>query len=111
EAALLQAAQQLATRLDASSVHLTFVPEAEAELAGSLDWLRRTDTQFHWHNRDYAGFEHFLETLSSRKRKTIRRERRDALASGLKVRWLSGRDIEERHWDAFFDFYEDTGAR
>ncbi|WIY54401.1 GNAT family N-acetyltransferase [Devosia sp. YIM 151766] len=111
QAALLQTAQQLATRLDASSVHLTFLPEPEAELAGSLDWLRRTDTQFHWHNRDYASFEHFLETLSSRKRKTIRRERRDALADGLTVRWLTGRDIEERHWDAFFDFYEDTGAR
>ena len=111
QAALLQTAQQLAGRLDASSVHLTFVPEAEAELAGSIDWLRRMDTQFHWHNQGFASFEDFLETLSSRKRKTIRRERRDALADGIKVRWLSGSEIEEQHWDAFFDFYEDTGAR
>ena len=111
QAALLQTAQQLAARHDASSVHLTFVPEAEAELAGSLDWLRRMDTQFHWHNQNYAGFEDFLDNLSSRKRKTIRRERRDALADGIKIRWLSGRDITEAHWDAFFDFYEDTGAR
>ena len=111
EAALLQTAQQLAGRLNASSVHLTFLPEREAELAGSLDWLRRKDTQFHWHNRGYASFEDFLDTLSSRKRKTIRRERRDALADGLTVRWLTGMEIEEKHWDAFFDFYEDTGAR
>ncbi len=111
QAALLQTAQQLAGKLDASSVHLTFVPEAEAELAGSMDWLRRMDTQFHWHNQGFARFEDFLDTLSSRKRKTIRRERRDALADGITVRWLTGSEIEERHWDAFFDFYEDTGAR
>jgi len=110
-AALLSTAQQLAAQRQASSVHLTFLPEEEAELAGSLGWLRRTDTQFHWHNQDFASFEAFLETLSSRKRKTIRRERRDALADGLTVRWLSGSDITEAHWDAFFDFYEDTGAR
>ncbi len=111
QAALLQTAQQLAGRLDASSVHLTFVPETESELAGSMDWLRRMDTQFHWHNQGFGSFEEFLDTLSSRKRKTIRRERRDALADGMTVRWLSGSDITEAHWDAFFDFYEDTGAR
>jgi predicted N-acyltransferase len=111
QSALLSTAQQLAGRLDASSVHLTFVPEAEADLAGSLDWLRRVDTQFHWRNQGYASFEDFLETLSSRKRKTIRRERRDALVDGLSVKWLSGSDIHEHHWDAFFAFYEDTGAR
>lgn len=111
QSALLSTAQQLAARLDASSVHLTFVPEAEANLAGSLEWLRRVDTQFHWHNRGFDSFEQFLDTLSSRKRKTIRRERRDALADGLAVRWLTGSDIKEHHWDAFFDFYEDTGAR
>ena len=92
-------------------MHLTFVPETEADLAGSLDWLRRVDTQFHWRNQDYSSFEDFLETLSSRKRKTIRRERRDALSDGLSVKWLSGSDIQEHHWDAFFAFYEDTGAR
>ena len=111
QAALLSAAQQLTLRLDASSAHLTFLPEEEAALAGSMDWLRRVDTQFHWFNRGFSSFEDFLDTLSSRKRKTIRRERRDALADGLTVRWLSGREIEEAHWDAFFAFYEDTGAR
>ncbi|KKB10314.1 hypothetical protein VE26_06195 [Devosia chinhatensis] len=111
QAALLQTAQELAGRLDASSVHMTFVPESEAQLAESVNWLRRVDTQFHWRNQGYSSFEDFLETLSSRKRKTIRRERRDALADGISVKWLSGAEIEEQHWDAFFDFYEDTGAR
>ncbi|SEQ49953.1 hypothetical protein SAMN05428969_3301 [Devosia sp. YR412] len=111
EAALLSTAQQLAVQRNASSVHATFVPEAEAVQTEALGWLRRVDTQFHWHNQGFASFDDFLETLSSRKRKTIKRERRDALADGLTVKWLSGKDLREEHWDAFYDFYEDTGAR
>lgn len=111
QVALLSAAQQLAGQRDASSVHMTFVPEAEADLVESTGWLKRLDTQFHWHNEGFDSFEAFLETLSSRKRKTIRRERRDALADGLTVKWLTGSDLKEHHWDAFYDFYEDTGAR
>jgi predicted N-acyltransferase len=111
KAALLAAAQQLAIERDASSVHATFVPESEADEAEADGWLKRMDTQFHWHNQGFGSFEEFLETLSSRKRKTIRRERRDALADGLTVRWLSGSDLQEHHWDAFYEFYEDTGAR
>lgn len=111
EAALLSAAQQLAVQRDASSVHATFVPQVEADLIESDGWLKRVDTQFHWHNEGFATFDDFLETLSSRKRKTIRRERRDALADGLTVKWLTGSDLMEHHWDAFYNFYEDTGAR
>ena len=111
QAALLSTAQQLAAQRNASSVHATFVPEDEANLVETDGWLKRVDTQFHWYNQGFASFEEFLETLSSRKRKTIRRERRDALADGLTVKWLSGADLREEHWDAFYDFYEDTGAR
>lgn len=111
KAALLAAAQQLAHQRDASSVHATFVPEAQADLIEADGWLKRVDTQFHWHNEGFATFDDFLESLSSRKRKTIRRERRDALADGLTVKWLTGSDLREEHWDAFYDFYEDTGAR
>lgn len=111
KAALLSTAQQLAAQRHASSVHATFVPEAEADEIEADGWLKRLDTQFHWHNQGFASFEEFLETLSSRKRKTIRRERRDALADGLTVQWLSGSDLKEHHWDAFYAFYEDTGAR
>lgn len=109
--ALLSTARQLASQRNASSVHATFVPETEASDIEAEGWLKRVDTQFHWHNDGYASFDDFLETLSSRKRKMIRRERRDALSDGLTVKWLSGADLKEHHWDAFYDFYEDTGAR
>ena len=108
---LLAAARQLTGRHNASSAHLTFLPREQAEAVAAEGWLHRTDTQFHWINRGYSSFEDFLDTLASRKRKTIRRERREALADGLTVRWLSGTDLREEHWDAFFDFYEDTGSR
>ena len=87
------------------------MPQEQADLIEADGWLKRVDTQFHWHNDGYANFDDFLETLSSRKRKMIRRERRDALSDGLTVKWLSGSDLKEHHWDAFYDFYEDTGAR
>ncbi|WP_414650136.1 GNAT family N-acetyltransferase [Devosia sp.] len=109
--ALLSTAEQLALQRGASSVHATFVAEHEADQAEAQGWLKRLDTQFHWHNQGFETFDDFLETLSSRKRKTIRRERRDALADGLTVKWLCGTDLREEHWDAFYAFYEDTGAR
>lgn len=111
KASLLQAAQLLASQRSASSIHATFVPKAEADDIECDGWLKRVDTQFHWHNQGYGSFDDFLETLSSRKRKTIRRERRDALADGLTVKWLSGSELQEHHWDAFYEFYEDTGSR
>jgi predicted N-acyltransferase len=109
--ALLAAAAKVADRNNVSSVHATFVPEDEAELARSQDWLVRHDTQFHWHNHGFASFEDYLGTLSSRHRKVTRRERRDALADGLTVKWLTGSDLTEDVWDAFFAFYQDTGNR
>lgn len=109
--ALLTSAQTLARRHDISSVHATFVPEDEALLAREAGWLLRHDTQFHWHNDGFQTFEDFLATLSSRHRKIIRRERRDSLADGLAVKWLTGRDLTEATWDAFFVFYMDTGSR
>ena len=72
---------------------------------------RATDTQFHFANRGYATPEDFLAALASRKRKQVKRERRDALDNGITIRWLTGDEIEERHWDAFYKFYMDTGSR
>jgi uncharacterized protein len=109
--ALLDTTEQLALKLNASSVHATFVGETEAKLALSKGWLVRHDTQFHWHNLGFSSFEEFLDTLSSRKRKNLRKERQKALSGGLKVKWLAGEEITESHWDAFFEFYQDTGAR
>src|SRR5690606_18413041 len=87
---LLAAAATLAENHGISSVHATFVTPDEETVARDADWLVRHDTQFHWHNQGYQSFDDFLGTLSSRHRKTTRRERRDALAAGLTVRWLTG---------------------
>jgi predicted N-acyltransferase len=106
-AALIQACRQLKL----SSVHVTFCTEAEWTVLGEAGWLQRLGTQFHWDNDGYAGFEDFLAALSSRKRKVLRRERRDANAAGLEFHALSGADIEERHWDAFYRFYRGTVDR
>lgn len=110
--ALIRTAETLATRNNISTVHATFVSEAEADLARASGWLVRHDTQYHWHNDGFGSFEDFLGTLSSRHRKVTRRERRDALeADGLTVKWLTGSDLTEEVWDQFFEFYQDTGSR
>jgi predicted N-acyltransferase len=111
ERALASAAIQITGRLDASSLHLTFLPEDEWTHLGALGMLQRTGKQFRWPNRGYETFDDFLSALSSRKRKTIRKERARALESGIEVELVTGADLTERHWDAFFDFYMDTGAR
>jgi predicted N-acyltransferase len=95
----------------ASGVHVTFAPEAEFRLLGELGYLQRTDQQFHWENSGFSSFEDFLSALTARKRKTIRRERHDALAHGINVHWLTGSDLTEAVWDAFFEFYMETGSR
>ncbi|MBX9843631.1 MAG: GNAT family N-acetyltransferase [Xanthobacteraceae bacterium] len=102
---------ELCRRHRASSVHLTFLPEAEGAFLADNGFLHRTDQQFHWENAGYATFDAFLEALSARKRKTIRRERREALAPGITVHWLTGSDLTEEIWDAFFTFYTETGSR
>jgi predicted N-acyltransferase len=95
----------------ASGVHVTFATEPEFKLLGEAGFLQRTDQQFHWQNAGYGSFDDFLAALASRKRKTIRRERQDALANGISVHWLTGRDLTEEVWDAFFTFYMETGSR
>jgi predicted N-acyltransferase len=109
--ALLTAAETFARQHDISSIHATFVPEDEARIAQDAGWLIRHDTQFHWENQGFASFEDYLDTLSSRHRMNTRRERRDALADGLEIKWLTGSDLTEAAWDAFFAFYMDTGSR
>ena len=96
---------------EASSVHVTFAREHEWELLAGQGFLKRTDQQFHWHNQGFSNFDDFLATLNSRHRKAIKRERRDALANGITIHWLTGKDLTEEAWDAFFDFYMDTGSR
>jgi predicted N-acyltransferase len=102
---------ELAERAELSSVHATFATEEQARLLSEQGWLLRMGEQFHWHNRGYADFDAFLASLSSRKRKAIRKERESVAASGLVIQTLSGADILERHWDAFFRFYMNTAGR
>ncbi len=111
EALLLQAAMQVTGRLGVSSLHVTFLTRDEWQLAGELGFLQRTDQQFHWQNEGYRSFDDFLDALVSRKRKAIRKERREALSGGIEIEWVTGRDLTEAHWDAFFAFYMDTGSR
>jgi predicted N-acyltransferase len=111
QAILLQAGATLTEQSGVSSLHVTFLTEPEWQLAGKLGWLQRTDQQFHWRNEGYASFEDFLNALASRKRKAIRKERREALQNGIDIKWVTGRDLTEAHWDAFFAFYMDTGSR
>jgi predicted N-acyltransferase len=95
----------------ASSVHVTFASETESKFLAKNGFLQRNDQQFHWHNQGYGCFDDFLATLNSRHRKAIRRERREALADRITIHALTGSDITEDAWDAFFAFYMETGSR
>ncbi len=108
---LLSACMQVARQIDVSSIHVTFMPERQWQRAGALGFLQRMDTQFHWHNGGYATFDDFLAELASKKRKNMKRERRDALANDITIEWVTGSDLTEAHWDAFYRFYLDTGSR
>jgi hypothetical protein len=108
--ALLQGALALTERLGVSSLHVNFPSRDDWTAMGEAGLLQRQDMQYVWRNDGYATFEDFLSALSSSRRKTIRRERREARA-GLDIRVLTGADISEAHWDAFFAFYMDTGSR
>jgi uncharacterized protein len=109
--ALASGLMALCDATNASSVHVTFAREAEWKFLAAQGFLQRTDQQFHWHNEGYGSFEDFLGSLNSRHRKAIKRERRDALADGITIHPLTGRDITEDAWDAFFAFYMETGSR
>jgi hypothetical protein len=108
--ALIGAAEAVVRRHGLSSAHATFIAPEEVEIFERAGWLIRIDSQFHWHNDGYADFEAFLASLSSRKRKAIRKERAAAL-EGLDVHLLTGPELREAHWDAFWSFYQDTGSR
>ncbi len=108
--ALIAGIEAVADQNRLSSAHVTFVADAQLPLFEQAGWLLRAGTQFHWHNDGYDSFDDFLSALSSRKRKAIRKERERAVA-GLTIRHLTGADIGEAQWDAFWTFYQDTGSR
>jgi uncharacterized protein len=106
---LLQSAEQAVRETGASSLHVTFLTESEWELAGRAGYLLRTDKQYHWENRGYGSFADFLGELASAKRKNFRKERAFVAHERVSFEWLSGRDLTESVWDAFFDCYVTTG--
>lgn len=109
--ALVQGAVQLAADNRLSSLHVTFCTEAEAQIGEEMGLMSRATQQYHWLNDGYGDFDDFLSALSSRKRKTLRKERREAQGFGGEIRCYSGTDILPEHWDAFWAFYQDTGSR
>lgn len=108
--ALIAGIETLVRQNDLSSAHATFIEPAQVRLFEAADWLIREDSQFHWSNRGYRDFADFLGSLSSAKRKNIRKERERAV-EGLDIVHLTGSALREEHWDAFWRFYQDTGAR
>ncbi|MGB7319699.1 MAG: GNAT family N-acetyltransferase [Planktotalea sp.] len=111
QAALVQGAVQLAANNELSSLHVTFCTEEEMQAGKQMGLMARTSQQFHWINKGYDSFDAFLASLSSRKRKNIRKEREQANGFGGDIQVLSGDQIQPEHWDAFWAFYQDTGAR
>jgi uncharacterized protein len=109
--ALVAALSQVIRKAGLSSAHITFAGETDIAAAAAGGWLVRYDLQYHFENAGYQSYDEFLAQLSSRKRKALKRERRDALAAGISIKWLTGADLTEAHWDAFYAFYQDTGSR
>lgn len=110
-AALTQGAVQIADQNNLSSLHITFCTEAERTAGQTMCLLERTSQQYHWLNQGYADFDAFLTALAARKRKAIRKERAQAQGFGGRIIALTGDQIQPEHWDAFWVFYQDTGAR
>jgi len=111
ERQLIVACVQVARQTEVSSLHLTFLPERQWRALGDAGLLQRVDQQFHWQNHSYSTFDDFLDELASKKRKNLKRERREVVENGIDIEWVTGSDLREHHWDAFFEFYMDTGNR
>ena len=111
QAALVQGAVQLAANNQISSLHITFCTEKEAQAGTQMGLMHRIGQQFHWENHGYKDFDGFLADLSARKRKNIRKERAKAHGFGGEIKQYTGEQIEPHHWDTFWKFYQDTGAR
>jgi predicted N-acyltransferase len=107
---LLAAAEAVTVQNDLSSAHITFIDDAGAAQCEQRGWLIRDGIQYHWFNRDYSSFDDFLAALTSRRRKTLRKERA-AAREGLTFRTLRGAEIGAAEWDAMWAFYQDTGSR
>jgi len=109
--ALASAIAQLSEKMGLSSAHVTFATNADVDAMGKCGFLHRTDQQFHFQNAGYGSYSDFLDGLSSRKRKNLKKERESAKSNGIEIEWLTGSDLNESVLDTFFAFYTDTGNR
>ncbi|WP_027051895.1 GNAT family N-acetyltransferase [Mesorhizobium erdmanii] len=111
KAGLAAGLKMVTDKLGVSSAHVTFAQESDIATLEAAGFLHRTDQQFHFFNEGFSTYDDFLATLASRKRKAMKKERREALADGISIDWLTGKDLTEKAWDDFFAFYMDTGSR
>jgi len=111
KAGLAAGLKMVTDKLGVSSAHVTFAQENDVATLEAAGFLHRTDQQFHFFNEGFSTYDDFLATLASRKRKAMKKERREALADGITIDWLTGKDLTEKAWDDFFAFYMDTGSR
>ena len=109
--ALVAGLREVRCQAEASSIHVTFPTAEDASRLERMGFLVRHGEQFHFLCDGFSNFDDFLAALASRKRKSIKRERRDALGDEVAIEWLTGSSIKPAHWDAFFKFYMDTGSR
>ncbi len=109
--ALVQALEEVVRHYGLSSAHVTFPLAEEQQRLKAAGWLHRLDVQYHWDNHGYGSFDDFLGTLSARKRKTIKHERRAVEDSGVRLHTLTGDALKPEHWEAFHRFYTDTADR
>ncbi|UVK52760.1 GNAT family N-acetyltransferase [Mesorhizobium sp. AR02] len=111
KAGLAAGLKMVTDKLGVSSAHVTFAQESDVATLEAAGFLHRTDQQFHFFNEGFSTYDDFLATLASRKRKAMKKERREALAPGITIDWLTGKDLTEKAWDDFYAFYMDTGSR
>ena len=92
-----------------SGLHVNFTqPDADAIFRGREGWLERIGCQFHWHNRGYRDFQDFLDSLTSRKRKQLRKEREQVMGQGIAFEWREGHQLSETEWDFVYACYANT---
>ncbi|MGB0844950.1 MAG: GNAT family N-acetyltransferase [Alphaproteobacteria bacterium] len=108
---LVRGMLEVGKRHGVSNLHVTFCENEDLPLFENEGFLPRYGHQYHWQNKGYSSFDDFLDELTSRKRKAIRKERKAVLDSGVELKTLTGDDLQTHNWDKFFEFYLDTGSR
>jgi predicted N-acyltransferase len=109
--AIVEHALEDTRRYQFSSLHWLFPSQDNLDILLKKGFLKRLGCQFHWHNRGYRDFDDFLDTLSSKKRKNIKRERQRVREAGLRLQILKGNQASESQWQTCYSFYRSTFQR